>query len=386
MAQRMKLGVFGGSFNPPHLGHLNIAVSAANALALDKVLIIPSNIPPHKQPSSFCSGKDRLKMCELGLVPDSRFEVSPIEIERGDKSYTIDTITTLEKLYPNANIYLIIGSDMLEGFTLWYQWEEILKHVYICPAVREKGKTLNFSAFSEEQKSRIITIESEPFPVSSTEIRNRLGAGSRADNLLAPAVSDYIKAHGLYIDRFPKYRKIVEKKLDAYRLTHSFGVARAARELAVRYGEGPDKAELAGLLHDVMKNEPHEVQREMIERGGHTLTEIELANPKVWHAMAGEAYMRLELGITDKDLLSAVALHTTGNANMTLLEKIVYIADFISDDRDYPDVETVRALARESLEKAILYTSEYTVRTLEKEGRPIHPATIDCYNYYSQKG
>ena len=375
-----KTGIFGGSFNPPHLGHKRLAVSAADAFGLERVIVMPAGIPPHKGPVAFAGAADRVEMCRLTFADDSRFEISTLEIERGNKSYTVDTLNELKKQYPDDEFYLITGSDMLETFKQWYKWEEILSLAYVCTAVREKSAKLDYSGYTDEQRKRFIPIELEPVEISSTAIRSALAKCEDVPQYLDGRVAEYIKANGLYADRFPGYRRLVESKLDAERLNHSFGVSRAARKLALKYGADADKAELAGLLHDVMKNAPKEEQKSIIESGGHKLTAVELANSKVWHAMAGEAFLRLHTDIDDPEILSAVRHHTTGAAGMSLLDKIVYIADFISEERDYPDVETVRRLADESLEKAIIYTTTYTIRDLAKRGLPIHSDTVDCYN------
>ena len=375
-----KTGVFGGSFNPPHLGHRRLAVSAADRLGLDRVIIMPAGVPPHKVPVAFAGAADRAEMCRLTFADDPRFEISTLEIERGNKSYTVDTLNELKKIYPGDEFYLITGSDMLETFKQWYKWEEILSLAYVCTAVREKSAKLDYSGYTAQQKKRFIPIDAEPVEISSTAIRNALASGSDVSQYLDGRVVDYIKINALYADRFPQYRRLVESNLDSARLNHSFGVSRAARKLALQYGANADKAELAGLLHDVMKNAPKEEQKSVIERGGHKLTAVELANSKVWHAMAGEAFLRLKTDIDDPEILSAVRRHTTGAAGMSLLDKIVYIADFISEERDYPDVATVRALAAESLEKAIIYTTTYTIRDLAQKGLPIHPDTVDGYN------
>ncbi len=375
-----KIGIFGGSFNPPHLGHRKLAVTAADALGLDRVIVMPAGIPPHKVPVAFAGAKDRVRMCELTFAGDCRFEVSTLEIDRGSRSYTVDTLGVLREQYPGDELYLITGSDMLETFKQWYKWEEILSLAYVCTAVREKSAVLDYSGFTDEQRKRFIPVEADPIEISSTQIRRMLADGGDVSAFLDGGVIEYIKENGLYEDRFPDYRRLVESKLDAERLNHSFGVSRAARKLALKYGANADKAELAGLLHDVMKNAPKEEQRRVIEAGGHKLTAVELANSKVWHAMAGEAFLRCETDIDDEEILSAVRHHTTGAAGMTLLDRIVYIADFISEERDYPDVETVRRLADESLEKAIIYTTTYTIRDLAAKGLPIHPDTVDCYN------
>ena len=343
------------------------------------MLIIPSCIPPHKLPGKLASGEDRLNMCRLAF-DDERFEISSIELDRGSKSYTVETLRELKKIYPDDELYFIIGSDMLETLTGWYLWEEILELAYICAASREKGFVPDLSVFSDEQKEKIILLDVEPFEVSSTEIRVIIARGEQSPALISPKVSEYIRENCLYDDGLSEYRKLLSEKLDDYRMHHSECVSECAAVLAEKYGADIEKARLAGLLHDVTKNTSKEDQLKIIEKSGEPLSRVELINPKVWHQISGAAFLKESGIITDEEILGAVRWHTTGRAGMTLLEKIVYTADFISADRDYPDVNVVRRLAEESLEDAILYTSRYTVQKLASADLPIHPATVECYN------
>lgn len=318
-------------------------------------------------------------MCRLAFE-DELFEVSSIELERGSKSYTVETLRELKKLYPDDELYFIIGSDMLETLHGWYLWEEILELAYICAASREKGFVPDLSVFTYEQRKRIILLDVEPFEVSSTEIRVIIAKGEQSPALISPKVAEYICENRLYDDGLSGYRKLLYEKLDDYRMHHSECVSECAAVLAEKYGADVEKARLAGLLHDVTKNTPKADQFEIIEKSGEPLSREELINPKVWHQISGAAFLRESGIITDEEILGAVRWHTTGRAGMTLLEKIVYTADFISADRDYPDVNVVRRLAEESLEDAILYTSRYTVHKLASADLPIHPATVECYN------
>ena len=157
-------------------------------------------------------------------------------------------------------------------------------------------------------------------------------------------------------------------------------VAEAAAQLAKKYGADVEKAYIAGILHDITKEESHEAQREYITRNGIGLTELETLNGKVLHQMSGALFCRFELGIDDEDILGAIRYHTTGRRDMTLLEKVVYTADFISAERCYPDVEVMREKARQSLEEAMLYSLRWTIRDLSSKTMLIHPDTLECYN------
>ncbi len=372
------IGVFGGTFNPPHTGHVRLAKEAAEKIGAEKILIIPSCIPPHKMPGKLAGGDERMEMCRLAFE-DEIFEVSSIELDRGNKSYTVETLRELKKIYPDSELCFIIGSDMLSSFTRWYCWEEILTLAKICAASREKGFTADLSVFTPVQRERIIFLETEPLEVSSTQIRVEI-AKNGTSGFLNPKVLEYIKEKGLYDDGLSDYRKILAEKLDDFRIYHSECVSECAQALAEKYGADPVKARIAGLMHDVMKNADADSHFGYIEKSGEKLTSVDISNPKVWHQISGASYLRANGIVTDEEILGAVRWHTTGKAGMTLLEKIVYVADFISADRDYPDVGVVRKLADKSLEDAILYTSRYTVNKLASKNLPIHPATVECYN------
>ncbi len=346
---------------------------------MDKVLIVPSCIPPHKLPGKLADGTARLEMCRIAFSRDSRFEVSSIELDRGSRSYTVETLRELKKQYPHDELYFIIGSDMLETFTGWYLWEEILSLAFICAASRENGYEPDLSGFTEEQKKRIILLKLPPLEISSTELRGAIAKGDNSE-LLDPAVAEYIRRNGLYDDGLSSFRKIITEKLDSHRLYHSECVSECAALLAEKYGADAEKARLAGLMHDVMKNASAEEQLDCMSRAGETLSGVEAVNRKVWHQISGAAFLKIGGLIDDEEILGAVRWHTTGKSGMTLLEKIVYVADFISADRDYGDIDVVRRLADLSLEHAILYTSRYTVRKMISGDLPLHPATVDCYN------
>lgn len=309
-------------------------------------------------------------MCRLAFGA-MNCEISDIELKRSGKSYTVETLRELKKRFPDDELFFIIGSDMLETFQRWYCWEEILSLATICAASRENGFEPDWSSYTPGQKSRFVFVTADPLEVSSTELRR----GEKSE-LLDGSVAEYIKANGLYDDGLSEYRRLLREKLDGYRLNHSECVSDSAAMLAEKYGADVTKARIAGLLHDVMKNAPANEQLLFMDN----LSEVEFGNPKVWHQISGEGFLRKNGIVTDEEILGAVRWHTTGRAGMTLLEKIVYVADFISADRKYEDVGVVRELAETSLEQAMLYTTRYTVRKLAAGDMLIHPATVECYN------
>lgn len=181
-------------------------------------------------------------------------------------------------------------------------------------------------------------------------------------------------------ERNEEFVEEIKKRLSEYRFYHSLNVADEARRLAKKYGADEDKAFTAGLIHDIMKDTDYKTQREIIEKYSHKMTPTELANPKIWHAMSGEAFLRHGLNVTDGEILSAVRYHTTARENMSLLEKVLYIADYTSAERNYPDVDVIREKAERSLEEAILYGLSFTIKECVDSGAVIHPDSILAYN------
>ena len=178
----------------------------------------------------------------------------------------------------------------------------------------------------------------------------------------------------------------MKERLDEYRFNHSLGVADAAKSLAEKYGYNEDKAYIAGLLHDVTKCENKENQLQILKNGGIILSQVEKSNPKLWHAMTAPVYVKEVLGIEDEEILSSLRYHTTGKKDMSLLDMIVYIADYISAERNYGDVEVMRELSGENLEKAALYSLKYTLSKLSKDNLVIHNDSLAFYNDLVIKG
>ncbi len=186
-------------------------------------------------------------------------------------------------------------------------------------------------------------------------------------------------------ERNKEFLEILKTRLTAQRLYHSICVAEQARHLADIFGGDSEKSYTAGLIHDIMRYEPPEKMIEMIESDGQNLTESEKNITVTLHAVAGEVYLRKELNVTDKDILSAVRYHTTGREDMTLLEKIIYVADLTSEDREYPDVKEVRELAEKSLEQTCLRGLSFTIEDNARKCRPIHIDTVKAYNYLAER-
>jgi nicotinate-nucleotide adenylyltransferase len=191
----MKIGVFGGTFNPPHLGHLIVAESARESLNLDKVLFIPCASSPHKSSGSLVDADCRLEMVKLATSGNTRFEASDIEIERGGRSYTVDTLRALTVLYPHAELYLLIGIDNLLELHTWKEPEEIFGLTEVV-AINRPG--FDPASVRKDYLRRVTFLRYPSIDISSSEIRRKAKMGKSIKYLVPSAVESYILKHGAY--------------------------------------------------------------------------------------------------------------------------------------------------------------------------------------------
>lgn len=184
----------------------------------------------------------------------------------------------------------------------------------------------------------------------------------------------------LYNNDYEKYNSILKSRLNEKRYFHSLCVADEAKRLALKYGGDTEKCYLAGLLHDITKNSPDEEHLKIFQTFGIMLSDVERNAKKLWHAISGECYLRNVLLVEDQEILDAVRYHTTAKKEMSLTSKILYLADFTSKDRDYEDVDVIRTLVDESLEKAMIYALKFSINDLTEMNKAIHPDTVEAYN------
>lgn len=196
----MRIGVFGGAFNPVHLGHLKLARCYIESLSLDKLIVVPTANPPHKSADGLASEEDRFNMLSLAFENEENVEISDIEFHRDGKSYTFDTIEELKKIYQGAELFLIIGSDQFLSFDKWHRYEELLESVTLCTAAREKNKRDELVEFSKTLPcgESCFIADFEPIVISSSEIRSMIKSEQDASNYISKKVYDYITQKGLY--------------------------------------------------------------------------------------------------------------------------------------------------------------------------------------------
>lgn len=177
-----------------------------------------------------------------------------------------------------------------------------------------------------------------------------------------------------------EYKKIIKSMMSENRYNHCVNVSKEAVKLAKRYGGDEEKAAISGILHDITKEMPKEEQLQIMLDSGIILDDIQKNAPKLWHGISGSVYIKNHLDIDDEDILNAICYHTTGRAGMSLLEKIIFVADFTSEERTYKGVATMRKKSRKSLEDAMLYGFKFTFSDLSSRELAIHPDELACYN------
>lgn len=390
-----RIGIYGGTFNPPHVGHVRAARYALGALQLDKLLVMPSFISPHKQlPEGSASAEQRLEMLQLCFASDESIQVSDLEIRREDTSYTYETVTQLKQMHPEAELVLFMGTDMFLSFLTWKNPDIILKNASL--GVFYRGDRNEADAVARQKEAiqalgaQVYLVENPVTEISSTDLRRML-VFECADEFLVPGVADYIRSHGLY-GTGTSCRGLSEEALEQTvvrllkpnRVAHVRGCRDTAVELAGLWGADPTDAARAGLLHDVTKALDGPLQLTLCRAYGIILDNFSVQNPKTLHALTGSLVARRIFG-ENEAVVSAICSHTTGKADMNTLEKIIYVADYMEPNRDFPGVEELRHLAYTDLDGALKLGLEMTLSVLRSEGKQISPESQQALDWLNRK-
>ena len=289
-----KIGILGGTFNPIHNGHIEIATRARTQYGLDKIIFLTSGNPPHKQNTEILDAKIRHIMVKRAISGIEGFYPCDWEVNREEYSYTLDALLHFKEVYPGDELFFIIGGDSLRDFDKWHKPEEIKKLCTILVYDREGGTA--DSGFAK-------VINGEKIDISSTEIRNAVAEGKDVSDKLPEVVSGFLERNHIYKKVFDFEEKL-RGMLTPERFRHSIGVRDTAVKLAKIYGADEKKAETAGLLHDNAKNMDNIYERcRDLEV---ELDEFELENPALVHAKLGAETAKCEFGICDKDIINAI--------------------------------------------------------------------------------
>ncbi len=385
----MKTAIYGGSFNPPHLGHVKAAATVWEKLEPDRFLIIPTNIPPHKDIAEGSpSPEQRMELCRLAFRDIPGVELSDMEIKREGRSYSADTVSILREKYPEDELYLVIGSDMFLSFCQWYKFQYLLENCVLTVLSREEDDRRELEKFKAEMEekysARVLLLSHEPLPMSSEDVRDRLRLGLGSDMLPDAVYAEIIRKR--YYDAEPELtwlRQKVIPMLSSERIAHTAGCEHEAVQLAKLWGEDPEKAAVAGILHDSTKNLRYDEQLILCDKYGIILDNAQKENPKLLHAITGAALAKDMFGVSE-EISQAIRWHTTGKPDMTTLEKIIYLADYIEPTRNFDGVEQLRELAYEDLDKALALGLEMSLEELRRQNVEPHRDTVEACLWYTR--
>ena len=378
---KKRVGILGGTFDPIHLGHLHMGLSVLDAGYVDRVLVMPSGSPPHK--AAPADAEDRWKMVVAACARDKRLVPSRQELDRRGSVYTVDTLRALRESDPDASFFFVIGSDALMSLRSWKHAEKLLSlcTFLVCPRSSvPSGECADELARLTAMGGTFIQVPMESFDVSSEEIRRSLANGEEP-SALDVSTLEFCCCKGLYgypgrLDRIDSWIGKLFDSLKPKRFAHTLSVAHTARLLARIHGINPLQAEQAGILHDCAKCLPLPEMQRIAVKHGLTDDESILRSEALLHSVVGAWVAQSRYGMTDPEVLEAVAYHNTGRAGMSRLAMCVCLSDSIEPLRQsYPLLEEIRALADRSLERALLLSLESTADYVVSRGYYLHPRT-----------
>jgi nicotinate-nucleotide adenylyltransferase len=376
----LRLGVYGGTFNPPHMGHIHAAESAVSHLGLDVLVLVPAGIPPHKAlPEGSPGPKERLEMACLSFSGVPNTVVSDIELKSSGISYTIDTVEHLLKQYPGSDLFLIMGSDMFLTLEEWKSAGRLLEliqpAVLIRGASQDKGVAAYADKLRREYGTAVTLLENDVFPVSSSELRAMLPRRGGV-RLIEEKTYAYIIKNRLFGAKpeFVWLRARAFEMLKPKRINHVLGCEAEAVKLAQHYGADEEEAREAAILHDMTKALDLDDQLQLCRKYDIMTDTVERSEVKLLHSKTGAAVARDLFGVSDA-VHDAIYWHTTGCEDMTLLEKIIYIADYIEPTRNFDGVDELRKLTYEDLDKAIIKGLRMSIEDMRSRGIIPHQRT-----------
>ncbi|MBR5949524.1 MAG: nicotinate-nucleotide adenylyltransferase [Clostridia bacterium] len=376
----MKIGIYGGTFDPIHNGHIGIAKAVMAELELDSLFFVVAADPPHKDITGRTPAEIRLKMVELALENEVGLTASDIEIKRGGVSYTVDTLEYFSERFPGAELFFVLGADMLSSFSKWYRPDRILSLARLA-AVQRSGQAADLEAIAaslmRDLGGTVIVTGICGEEISSTEIREKVRDALPVDSLVPFEVELFIDKNLLYMpEELKEVKSRLEQRIDDARLEHSLLTAREAVMLAHKHGLDTVKARLCGLIHDCAKLRGSALESYM-KRLGFKPSLEERRNPYMIHARLGAFAAEREYGIADPQILNAIRLHTLGSADMTPFDEVIFLADKLEPTRAYRRIAHIRELAYEDLDAAVAAVIRNNIAYNRSRKMPMHPSTFE---------
>ncbi|MDD2213328.1 MAG: nicotinate (nicotinamide) nucleotide adenylyltransferase [Oscillospiraceae bacterium] len=384
----MRLGYFGGTFDPVHLSHAALTDLARRQLRLDRVLVMPAGNPYHKAAAGVSSMTYRYRMCELAFAGQADTEISQIEVRRLKPSFTYETIAQIKAgLDTGDQIYLLCGSDILKDLTRWYDVAELLKLVTLAIAPRRgTDPSQAESAARRLQQTlglRYVFLGQALAEDASHDIRARIARhDDSAWASLNPKVAAFIQKHQLYQkekildtvspavrNRLPEYEAKLYNYIHVPRIIHSLDTMFYALQLASRFGVNPDQTAVAALLHDFAKEQTPRLRQEWSLPIPAEMQHSEAA----WHGPVAARLLAKLFNIHDQAIELAICYHTVLRAGASPLEKVIYLADKLEPGRTYGDLAPLRQLAETNLDQAVAACLKAVEHHLAVDGQTLNP-------------
>ncbi|MCL2222337.1 MAG: bis(5'-nucleosyl)-tetraphosphatase (symmetrical) YqeK [Oscillospiraceae bacterium] len=355
----MRIGIFGGSFNPPHNGHVQAANVAISSNKLDLLIVVPTGTPPHKKlPENSPSPEMRLEMTKNAFSELKNTIISDAEILSTEPCYTIDTVNSIKSEYPGSEMFLLLGDDMHDSL-LSHKWKDSKKLLRLVTP---------------------ILLPRHVIDISSTELRemlpNREGTSYISDDNYS-----YIIKHRLYNAKpdWDWLRGRAHEMLDPGRIPHVDACEIEAMRLAERWNVSFEDAREAAILHDITKKLDFNENLCIITGHGEKIYELKKGEEKLLHSITGSLLAKSMFGMSDA-VTNAIRWHTTGKSRMSMLEKIIYLADYTESTRNFPEVEELRKKAYSNIDDAMKMGLEMTVSDLLSRGISPSAVTYDALN------
>lgn len=385
----MRIGIYGGTFSPPHIGHIAAAKYFLKAADLDRLLIMPSLISPHKPTAKDDDPNKRIEMLKLAFVDTPKIEICDYEIKKGGVSYTYLTLEHFSN--ETDTLCFLVGSDMFLTLDSWREPGRIfdLSEIWCLTRTGDDREELKAKGerYKEKFGARCFVCDNDAVVASSTDVRRILREGGDASQYLPDNVYAYIKDNDLYGAKNAYIKEYIKEHLSEKRYEHCLGVA----ETAERIGDGlclPDsdisKLIRAGLCHDISKELTTDRQLEILSEYGITPEDDYLRAEQTLHQLSGAYYAKKLFGIDD-EILGMINYHCTGAPNMTLYEKIIFLSDFAEPNRQYEACIKVRndlfsaPLTEQHLNKVFFDCCERQLKHIEEKGLPSHRLTRQTY-------
>lgn len=408
-----RIGLFGGTFNPVHKGHILAAREFARAADLSMMYVMPAKLPPHKEKNSCDSVSSRFNMAYLALRDvGCPVKTSAIELMRDGASYSIDTVNTILSENGVEKIYMYIGSDMLFYFTKWKNYEELFKKCVLVTTARSEKDRVSILSVCEDYKRdygcEYILMDYTPLEISSTEIRALFAKNDSlsAKNHLTEEVYGYIIKGGLFAEQKTEEKQAlcdrIKKDLiglvDEKRYSHILSVEKEAQNIARlldgAYGDiSLDDISVAALLHDITKCKDIAWHVEYLSQ----FENVRGNADAVLHSWTSAYYALLNYGVS-REIFLAIYNHTTGRADMSVLEKIIYLADFIEPEREHDACRELREYfylavscaknhkdLRDALDRALIKSFEMTRLHLLEKGRYVSEELYEALDFLKKQ-